>query len=376
MRTLLFPMTLLMALAPTIKGIQTLTPKGANPFFKKHQQPFFRLLCLLLGAIWGAGAHSQGFPSGLTPPEPNRINDSSTYPIKPIRIIHGYASGSSMDLNTRAVAQKLSDVLGQPCIVDIHPGATGVIAAEMVMKSAPDGYTLLAAPGSALTATPYLQKVNFNPTKDFTAISPIGDFAFLWAAHPLLPARNARELILLAHKKPMGLSYGSNGVGSAYHIAGALFASMAHIKLLHVPYRGGGSTAIADLVSGRVDMMWNNPAFLIPPIQQGKLKALGVTGHHRMTNLPLIPTIAESGLPGYEMDGWQGLLGPAHLPKGIVYRLHMALAQSFASTELKTLWSARGMEFIALSPELFSARIARDFTTYGQLIKQVSNNID
>lgn len=296
--------------------------------------------------------------------------------MKPLRLVHGYASGSSMDLNARSLAQKLADLLGQQVIVDIRAGATGVIAADIVVKSPPDGHTLLATPGSALSATPYLQKVPFDPVKDLTAISPIGDFSFLLAGHPALPARNARELIALARARPGTVSYGSNGVGSAYHIAGALFASMANLQLLHVPYRGGGSTAITDLVSGRVDMMWNNPAFLLPHVRTGKLKSLGVTGTRRISAIREVPTLAESGLPGYEISGWQGLLGPAGLPHDVVGRLHGAVNRIFTAPDMLTLWESRGMEFVPGTPEQFTARLRRDYETYGRLIRQVGNRIE
>jgi len=323
--------------------------------------------CLAAACVFlTAGCFAQTATPGSTP----------AYPSKPIRLIHGYASGSSMDLNARTVAQRLSEAFGQQVIVDIRTGATGVIAAELVMNSVADGYTLLAAPGSALTATPHLQKVPFDPLKDFTAIAPFGDFSFLLAGHPALPAKNARDLIAMAKARPGNLSYGSNGVGSAYHIAGALFATLAGIQLLHVPYRGGGATAITDLVSGRVDMMWNNPAFLLPNVRAGKLKALGVTGRQRIPGIKDVPTIAESGLPGYEISGWQGLLGPAHLPNGVVARLHGALLDAFSTSAMQTLWESRGMTFVQQSPEQFSLRLRQDFETYGKLIRQVGNKID
>ena len=329
-------------------------------------KPFSRLVAGLALLMLSVSGFAQNRDGQTSPP----------YPSKSIRLVHGYASGSSMDLNARSIAQKLSEALGQQVIVDIRAGATGVIAAEIVMKSAADGYTLLAAPGSALTATPYLQKVPFDPIKDFTTISPLGDFSFLLAGHPALPAKDARELIGLAKTRPNHVSFGSNGVGSAYHIAGALFASMAGVKLLHVPYRGGGNTAITDLVSGRVDMMWNNPAFLLPHVKTGKLKALGVSGSRRISTIRDIPTIAESGLPGYEISGWQGLLGPAAMPREIVERLHGAVTKIFATPEMQTLWESRGMAFAPLSPEDFSRRLRRDFETYGRLIRQVGERIE
>jgi len=161
---------------------------------------------------------------------------ADAWPSKPIRLMHGYASGSSMDINARAVGGRIADKLGQQVIVDARPGATGAIAAELVAKSTADGYTLLAAPGSSVAAAPHLQKVRFDPLKDFAPVASIGDFAYLLAAHPNLPAGNVRELIALAKKKPGSLSYGSNGTGSAYHLAGVLLNLMAGIDMLHVPY--------------------------------------------------------------------------------------------------------------------------------------------
>jgi tripartite-type tricarboxylate transporter receptor subunit TctC len=332
-------------------------------------------LYLLAAALPAASPYAaQTAGPGAAPITPS--GPAQAYPVKPIRLVHGYASGSSLDLNARTVAQKLTEALGQQVMVDSRAGATGAIAADFVVRSPPDGYTLLATPGSALTATPYLQKVPFDPLKDLTAISSLGDFSFLLAGHPALPAHNAHGLIALAKARPGIVSFGSNGVGSAYHVAGALFASMAGVQMLHVPYRGGGATAITDLVSGRVDVMWNNPAFLLPHVQAGKLKSLGVTGRRRIPALKDVPTIAESGLPGYEISGWQGLMGPAGMAKEIVGHLHATLSSIFAARDMRALWDARGMEFAQRSPESFSARLRADYETYGHIMKQVGNRID
>lgn len=298
------------------------------------------------------------------------------YPSKPIRLVHGYATSSSMDINSRAIAQRLAALLGQQVVVDSRPGATGMIANEIVAKSAPDGYTLLAAPGSALAATPHLQKVAFDPMRDFAPIAPIGEFSHLMVAHPAVPAHTVGEIIALARKRPANLAYGSNGVGSAYHLAGALFCMMAEIDMLHVPYRGGGSTAISDLVTGRVDLMWNSPVFLLPHVKLGRLRAIGVTGPKRIAALPNVPTIAEGGLRGYELVGWQGVLAPAATPREIIAKLNAAMETLLSAPDVRELWSAQGMEAVARTPEQFAARLRADYESYGRLIRRIGSKLD
>src|SRR5689334_12327011 len=213
---------------------------------------------------------------------------AQNYPSKPIRLMHGFAPGSAIDVFSRPLAQKLSEALGQQVIVDARPGATGTIANELVSKAPADGYTLLAAPGSAMAATPHIYAVRYKPL-DFTPIIQISDFSYVLIAHPAVPARNARELIALAKTKPGTLTYGSTGVGSGFHLAGELFCSMADIKLLHVPFRGGGTAAVVDVVAGRVDLMWDSLGVVRPYVQAGRLRVIGVTGEHRAAALPNAP---------------------------------------------------------------------------------------
>jgi len=301
---------------------------------------------------------------------------ADAYPTKAIRLVHGYATSSSMDINARTIAQKLSLLLGQQVVVDSRPGATGMIANEFVARSAPDGYTLLAAPGSALAATPHLQKVSFDPLRDFAPIAPIGEFSHLLVAHPAVPAKTVRELVALAKARKGNLSYGSNGVGSAYHLAGVLFCAMADIDMLHVPYRGGGSTAISDLVTGRVDLMWNSPVFLLPHVSLSRLRAIGVTGPARIAALPDVPTIAEGGLRGYELVGWQGILAPAATPKEIISRLNGAMETILSAPDVKEQWTAQGMEAVARTPDQFAARLRADYESYGKLISRIAGKLD
>src|SRR5688500_1488641 len=268
--------------------------------------PFYAVLVLIAAFFQHRDTHS-----------------AEAWPAKPIRMVHGYGPGSSMDTNARAIAQKLSESLGQTVVVEPRPGATGTIAAEMVARAPADGYTLLAFPGSSLAATPHLQKVRFDTVRDFAPVAAIGEFAYLLAAHPAVPAKDVKELIALAKKSPGKLSYGSNGTGSSYHLAGELLCMMAGITMLHVPYKGGGTSAIADLVGGRVDMMWNNPVFLLPQVNAGKLKAIAVTAERRMPSMPQVPTIGET-VKGYEMSGYQGIAAPAGTAADIVERLNGA----------------------------------------------------
>ncbi len=294
---------------------------------------------------------------------------AQNFPTRPIRLIHGFATGSAIDVMGRPLAAKLSDLLGQQVIVDSRPGATGGIANEAVAKSAPDGYTLLTAPGSSLTAVPHLQAVRFDPLRDFAAVVQTTSFSFMLVAHPSVPVQNARDLIALAKAKPGFFTYGSTGIGSAFHLAGELFSSLASVKLLHVPYRGGGAAAITDLVGGRVDLMWDALAVVRPQLQAGKIKAVGVTGLRRAAVLPNVPTIAESGLPGYEMIGWHGMLAPAATPRDIVERLNGAVAKVLAQQDIRELWAAQNMEIVPTTPAQFGEQIRREYDRYGKLIR-------
>jgi tripartite-type tricarboxylate transporter receptor subunit TctC len=284
--------------------------------------------------------------------------------------MHGFAPGSAIDVFSRPLAQKLSEALGQQVIVDARPGATGTIANELVSKAAADGYTLLAAPGSAMAATPHIYPIRYKPL-EFTPIIQISDFSYVLIAHPAVPARNARELIALAKAKPGTLTYGSTGVGSGFHLAGELFSSMAGINLLHVPFKGGGTAAVVDVVAGRVDLMWDSLGVVRPYVQAGRLRVIGVTGEHRAAALPNAPTIAESGLPGYHMTGWHGILGPPGLPREVVATLNTSIAKILATPEIRDIWGTLAMEIVPNTPEQFAARLKFDYERYGKLIKAI-----
>jgi tripartite-type tricarboxylate transporter receptor subunit TctC len=300
---------------------------------------------------------------------------AQSYPTKTVRIVHGFASGSAIDVMIRPVAQKLSEQLGQSFVVDARPGATGVIANELVAKAAPDGYTVLAAPGSSLVSTPHLRKVPFDALKDYAPVGLTTTFSFFMVAHPAVPAKNAAELIALG-KRRADLTFGSTGVGSAFHLAGELFAQLSGIKLLHVPYRGGGTGAINDLIGGRVDLMFESPAVVAPYVRAGRLNAIGCTGPVRNALLPQVPTIAESGLKTYSLRGWHGMLLPAATPRAIVERMNAALNRALQTPETKELWAKMGMETPSTTPEQFAALLRSDFDRYGKLVGSLGLKVD
>ena len=294
---------------------------------------------------------------------------AQSYPARPIRLVHGFGIGSAIDVMGRPLAAKLTEVLGQQVIVDSRPGATGGIANEFVARSIADGYTLLTAPGGSLTAAPHLQAVRFDPLRDFAPIAQTTAFSYVLVAHPAVPVKTAGDLVTLAKSKPGLLTYGSPGVGTGFHLAGELFCSMTGVKMLHVPYRGGGAVAITDLVGGRVDLMWDALAVVRPQLLAGKLKAIGVTGPRRAAVLPDVPAIAQSGVPGYEMLGWHGMLAPAATPRDIVERLNAAVGKVLASQEVRELWAAQNMDIVPATPAQFGDLMRKDFERYGRLIK-------
>jgi tripartite-type tricarboxylate transporter receptor subunit TctC len=309
------------------------------------------------------------FASGLIAAWP--CAQAQTYPAKPIRLVLGFPAGTNVDILARPVALRMSEALGQQVIVDNRPGATGLIANELVAKSAPDGYTLLVAPGSSLTSTPHLRiKMPYDSLKDFVPIAQMNSFPQVLIVNPGVPAKTVKELIALAREKPGVLTYGSSGVGSAFHLAGELFASMAKVKMLHVPYKGG-NLALTDLIGGRIDVMFYSLAVALPQIKAGKVRAIAVTGLKHDALMPELPTVDESGLRGYDITGWHGFFAPAGTPRAIVDRLNSAIGKILGTQEIRDLWASEGMEVVITTPEQFAQRVRADYEKYGRIVKAV-----
>jgi tripartite-type tricarboxylate transporter receptor subunit TctC len=294
---------------------------------------------------------------------------AQNYPVKPVRIIMGFPAGSTVDVLVRPLAQRLTETLGQQFIVDNRAGATGIIASELVAKAAPDGYTLLGTPSSAITSTPHLSRhLPFDPLHDFVSVNQINWFSYVLITHPTVPAKNVGELIALAKSKPGVLTYGSSGIGSAFHLAGELFRLMAKIDIIHVPYKGG-PPAVTDMMGGRLDLMFYSLAVVRQQIEAGRLRALAVTGDHRDPLLPLVPTVAESGLRGYEMSGGHVILAPAATPREVLVKLNAAILKALGTPEMKDLWLRQGMEISLTTLDQAAARLRGDYDRYGKLIK-------
>ena len=292
------------------------------------------------------------------------------YPLKPPRIVVGFAPGGNTDLVTRILAQKLGELWSQTVVVDNRPGASGMIAGEIVAKAAPDGYTLLLTPQTSIAVAPSLYgKAPYDPAKDFAPITLAGSSPLLMVVHPSFPPKSFAEFVALAKKGSAGaLTFGSGGIGSSPHMAGELFRSMAHIDITHIPYRGNGP-AYTDLMAGQVSLMFPNIATSLQYVKTGRMRALGVGGKRRSVIAPDIPTINESGLPGYEMSSWFGLLAPAGTPPAVINRLQQEIGRMFRQAEVREKLFAQGVEPVGSTPQEFAAFLNAETAQWAKVIK-------
>lgn len=300
----------------------------------------------------------------------------SAYPDKPIRIVVGYAPGGSADMAARLLADKLGAELKQPVIVDNRPGAGGNIGSEAVVRATADGYTLLLAAAAQIAINPALYKnMRFNPVKDLAPISQVQNEHNLMVIHPSVPARNLQEFIAYAKANPTKVTFASPGNGSPAHLAGELMNQMASLKMLHVPFRGTGP-AMTDLLAGNVTMAIDNMPPYLPQVKAGKLRALAVASLERAKALPDIPTIAESGLPGYVVPAWKGLMAPAGTPPAIIERLHAAVAKVLASPEVVQRMADMGAEPAGNTPAQFGTFIQEESRKWSALVKSTGTVIE
>ena len=280
---------------------------------------------------------------------------AQTYPSKPILMLVPLAAGSSLDVVLRIITQKMSENMGQQIVVENQPGAAGMIGAERFMRAAPDGYTLAAFNDSVLTMIPNLRKkVAYDPVASFAPISLMVNNSWTLASHPSLPAKNVAELIALAKARPGELNYSSGGNGSPQHIAMEIFQSMAGIKLTHVPYKGT-TQATLDVIGGQIPMMFSGTNAVVNYVRDGKLRGLATGGAARSPLLPAVPTVAESGLPGYEFVTWMGMFAPLNTSKEIIARVNAEVAKALAAPEVREKLVAQGVEIQTSTPEQLSA---------------------
>ncbi|MCJ0765564.1 tripartite tricarboxylate transporter substrate binding protein [Variovorax terrae] len=299
------------------------------------------------------------------------------WPDKPIRLVIPFASGGTADLVARLLANVLSERLGQPVVVDAKAGANGIIGADAVAKAAPDGATLLLhSSAHAINASLY-KKLPYDTERAFTAVAPVvAPGVFVIAVHPSLPARNLRELIDYARVHPDTVSYGSAGIGNGLHLAGEMLAQAAGIRLLHVPYKGA-APIVNDLVGGQIKMMFNSPLAVQSFVKEGKLRLIAQTGLKRSAALPDLPTVSESGLPGYEATSWYGLYAPAGTPADIVARLNAETLRAMNLPEVMDKLAVLGTGALApTSPAQFAAFTHGEIERYARVIRAAQLSLD
>lgn len=321
------------------------------------------LCTLLLSQLGSANAFAQ-----------SASPEAMDFPRKSIRLVVGFSPGGPTDLLARTIGQKLTESLAQQVVIDNRPGANGIVGSELVAKAAPDGYTILMATASH-AINPSLYKLSFDPINDFAPVTPVGTGAYVLVVHPSVPAKSLKELIALARSRPGQLSFGSGGIGAATHLAVEILKSMAGIDMIHVPYKGGGP-AMIDLLGGQLSLIFNDQLTTLPYIRSGKFRALAVSSAQRSSMLPNIPTVAESGLPGYEVIGWYGMLAPAGTPAPLINRLYREVVRIVQMPDVRERFLSLGTEPFTAAPPQFATFIKAEIPKWGKVVKDANIKAD
>jgi tripartite-type tricarboxylate transporter receptor subunit TctC len=300
---------------------------------------------------------------------------AQTYPTKAVRIVVPWPPGGSNEIVSRVVGQRLAEVFGQPFVIDLRPGAAGTLGADLVAKSPPDGYTLMVHSTTHIANAHLYPKLPYDTRKDFAAVALMAAQPGALVVHPSLPARTTREFIALAKSRPGAVSYSSSGSGSAVHLSMSLLAQMTGIDVLHVPYRGGVPQVTA-VTSGETHAAMVAIATGLGQIRAGRLRALGVTSAKRSAALPDVPTLAESGAPGYEMSTWIAAFAPAGTPRSVIVRLNAEINATLARPDVSRVLSGQAAEPWVGTLEEFEARLAADYEKYGKLIRLTGAKVD
>jgi tripartite-type tricarboxylate transporter receptor subunit TctC len=298
------------------------------------------------------------------------------YPAKPIRMIIGFPPGGGTDIIGRIVAQRMAEGLKQQIIPDNRGGASGLIAAELLAKEAPDGHSIMMAHIAAMSILPSLYaSLPYDPVRDFAPVSLVAISPQLVVAHPSLPVKNIKELIALAKARPSQIHFASVGNGSVQHLAGEMFNLQAGVKMVHVPYKGGGP-AVIDLVGGHVQISFDVIPVVVGHIKVGKLRAIAVTSEKRTPLMPEVPTVNEGGLKGFDLSTWWGLVAPARVRKEIVTRLHAETVKALALVDVRERIAANGADPVGNSPEEFAAFIRNERAKYASIIKDANIKLE
>lgn len=301
---------------------------------------------------------------------------AQSYPVKPLRLISPYAAGGGSDTLARIIGQKLLESWGQPVVVDNRPSAGGNLGAELVAKAAPDGYTLFVTPSAVLTINPHLYaKLRYDTFKDFTPVIAATNSPYFLVTHPKIPALNVKELIAHAKANPGKLNYSSSGNGSSTHLAGVLFNTLAGIDVVHIPYKGA-APAIVDLLAGNIQMRFSSVVPVLPHVRGGRLRGLAMSSAKRYSPMPEVPTIAESGLPGYVVESFYVIVAPAATPRPIVTKLNNEIARRLKDPEVNTRMAADGAEVIAASLDDSTRMLRDDFNRWAKPVKDSGARAD
>ena len=300
----------------------------------------------------------------------------SSFPNKPVKLIVPFPPGGGNDVIARVIGQKLSDRWGQPVVIDNRAGANGIVGLQALMQSPADGYTLAVGAAGPLAVNPSLYaKLPYDPVKDFAAVTNLVNYPLLLVVHPSVPVRTTRDVVALAKAKPGQLSYASPGSGNSGHLAGELFNTMAGVNTLHVPYKGQGP-ALTDLLSGQVQMLYSSIPSVINQVKTGQLKAIAVGSAKRLPSLSEVPTIAESGVPGYEAYSWVGLVAPANTPSDIVHKIYRDVADILKQPDVADKLNQQGALPVGDTPEEFAQYIKAEVAKWGQVVRNANIKLE
>ncbi|MEA3156308.1 MAG: hypothetical protein QOK44_3897 [Betaproteobacteria bacterium] len=321
------------------------------------------------GAIRASAAGFAALLAAMTAPAAAQsTRDAAGYPTRPVRMIVVFPPGSGTDIAARLVAQELSERFGKPFVIDNRAGAGGMIGTEAAANSNPDGYTLLVVSSSYTINPSVYAKLPYDPNKAFTPISMLGSTPYLLVAHPSVPVKNVRDIIELAKAKPNQLNYATGGIGVGSHLAGELFKTMAKVQITMVPYKGAPQ-ATADVVAGQVQLSFSTMPTALPLVRSGKLTAVGLTSLQRVPAVPDIPTLAESGLPGFEVETWFGMLAPARIPQPILKRVHEGVVAAVKKDSVREKLTAQGYQPVGNTPDQFARQISNETAKWTGVVK-------
>ena len=294
--------------------------------------------------------------------------DTDKYPSRVVRMTVGFTAGGAVDISARVVAQRLSEALGQPVIVENRPGADGVIASDYVSKAAPDGHTIGYVSAGHTMNPAFRKKLPYHPLNDFSPVSLVATGTQVLVVNPSLPVQNVKELVTLARVRPGQINFASAGAGGPMHLAAELLKSMAHINIVHVPYKGGGN-AINDVIAGQIEMTFIGAPVALPHVRSGRLRLLAVTTAKRMSTLPEVPTVSESGYPGYDVNASYSVLAPAATPAPFVTRLSTEIGKLVRSPDIKERFASLGIEPVGSTPDQLAGFLQAELSKWAKLAK-------